>query len=287
MLKSSRLLAAAFVAVSFAMPLAAQDQTAAEAPTAETVVASVNGVGITLGHMIAARATLDERFDQIPPEELYNGILTQLVQQEALSQSSDLALPKLVELQLQNERRSLRAGMAIEALLETAVTDEAIQELYDERFGTLPAQEEFNASHILVDTEEEAIALKEALDGGADFAATARENSTGPTGPNGGNLGWFGPGQMVPEFEAATTALALGEVSEPVETQFGWHVIKLNDKRQANIPSLEDVREELSGQVARTETQNFISAAPASADVVVPEGLDLDPAILTQIELLD
>lgn len=287
MLRSSHLLAAAIVGVSFAMPLTAQDQAEAPALTSETVVATVNGVDITLGHMIAARATLDERYSQIPADQLYDGILQQLVQQEALSQSFQGELPNRVEIQLENEKRSLRAGEALEGVLQTAVTEEALQSLYDERFGELSPEEEYNASHILVETEEEAIAVKEALDGGADFAATAREKSTGPSGPNGGELGWFGPGTMVPEFETATTSLTLGQVSEPVQTQFGWHVIKLNDKREADIPSLDDVRADLATEIQREMANRTIEETAASAEVIMRDGLEVDPAILTQVELLD
>lgn len=266
-----------------AVTLSAQDTPAVGA---DTVVATVNGVDITLGHMIAARATLDERFDQIPAQELYDGILQQLVQQEALAQQVE-ALPPMLALTLENEERSLKANNAVSEALEDAVSDADIQAAYDEQYGSVDPQEEYNAAHILLETEEDAIAVKEMLDGGANFAATAREKSTGPSGPNGGDLGWFGTGQMVPSFEAATIALDIGEVSEPVQTQFGWHIILLNDARRIEIPSIDMVRPQLLQQLQMAAANQLVTDAPASATVVIPEVSGITPEMIAQQELLD
>lgn len=274
---------AAQEAVEESEPLAEEES----APlTAETVLASVNGEEITLGHVIAARATLPAQYDSAPDEQLYNGILQQLIQQEALSQALD-TLPPLVALTLENEERSLKAAEVIENLLQNAVSEEDIQAAYDARFANFETSEEYNASHILVETEEEAIALKEELDGGASFAGTAREKSTGPSGPNGGELGWFGTGMMVPSFEAATIALEVGQISDPVETQFGWHVIQLNDVRISEPPALETVREEIVGTLRNTAAVEIISSAADDADVIVPRIEILDFSIVSQRELLE
>ncbi|MEO9651347.1 MAG: peptidylprolyl isomerase [Roseobacter sp.] len=291
MQKHFRILATSFLVAAGGLPAAAQESETAiieevEIPTANTVIAKVNGTEITLGHMIAARATLDERYNTLPAQELYNGILEQLVQQEALAQRVP-ELRAMVALTLENEERSLKAGEAIEEALETAVSEEDIQSAYDAQYGSIDPQEEYNASHILVATEEEAIALKEAIDGGADFAATAREKSTGPSGPNGGELGWFGAGMMVPSFEAAAVALDIGEVSAPVETQFGWHVIKMNDSRKTEIPTLEAVRVELTNNLRNQAVGAIIQAAPDSAEIWIPELDYVTPDMLTQQEILD
>ena len=245
--------------------MVAQDEPAV---TADTVVATVNGEDIMLGHMIAARATLDQRYDQIPANELWNGLLEQLIQQTALAQGIE-SLSSGEAMALANQERSLKAAKAIEVALEAAITEEDIQAAYDAEFGDVDPQEEFNASHILVATEEEAIAVKEAIDGGANFAATAREKSTGPSGPNGGELGWFGTGMMVPSFEAATIALEVGEVSDPVETQFGWHVITLNDTRQKEIPTLEQARDNIQARLAQEAAIDIIDNAANGAEIEV------------------
>lgn len=283
MQKHLKILTVSLFLTGGALPLVAQD---AAPVTAGTVVATVNDVDITLGHMIAARASLPEQFDQMPAQELYNGILQQLVQQEALAQQV-AALPQLLALTMDNEQRSLRASIAVEEALETAVSDAEIQAAYDAQYGNIDPQEEFNAAHILLATEEEAIAAKALIDEGANFAATARELSTGPSGPNGGELGWFGAGMMVPSFEAAAIALSQGEVSEPVETQFGWHIIQLNGTRQAEIPTLDDVREQLLSDLKRVAAQSIVEAAPESTTLIVPEIEGLDPEILNQRELLE
>lgn len=282
MAKLFRILAASLL-VTTASSLAAQD--AAEI-TGDTVVATVEGVEITVGHMIAARATLDQRFDDVPPEDLYNGILQQLIQQEALAQQTE-KLPRLVELTLENEERSLKAGETLNTALMTAVSDEEVEAAYDAQYGSVDPQEEYNAAHILLATEEEAIAVKADLDGGADFTATAREKSTGPSGPNGGELGWFGTGMMVPPFEAATIALEVGEISDPVQTQFGWHIIRLNETRQQEVPSIDEVRQQLLDELRNAAARDIVEGAPDGLAVVIPEIEGLDPAILSQRELLD
>jgi len=145
---------------------------------------------------------------------------------------------------------------------------------------------EFNASHILVETEEEAQALIEALDGGADFAELAQEKSTGPSGPNGGQLGWFGPGMMVPEFENAVAGMEPGEVSAPVQTQFGWHVIKLNETRDQDIPELDEVRAELEAMVRNAAVEAEVDRLTGEADISRTE-VEVDPALIRQTDLLE
>ncbi len=281
--KHLKILACAALAVSLTTPVAAQDET----PDAQTVVATVNGTEITLGHMIIARATLPEQYQQLPDEVLFKGILDQLVQQTALSQSFDGDLPPRVALSLENERRSLIAGEVVESALKSAVTEEAIKAAYDAKYAEAEPTEEYNASHILVESEEEAKAIKAELDGGADFAQLARDKSTGPSGPGGGSLGWFGPGMMVPSFEAATIALEPGTVSDPVETQFGWHVIKLNETRKADVPALDAVRAELEGEVSKAAVQETIDAVTAAADVDRSGAEGIDQSLLKNLDLLD
>ncbi|MEL7165993.1 MAG: peptidylprolyl isomerase [Pseudomonadota bacterium] len=272
-------LSALALSAALAMPAAAQD--------AGTVVASVNGVDITVGHMIVARETLPERFKNLPDEVLFTGILDQLIQQELLAQSFEGELPARARLLLENETRSQTAGEEIEKMLASALTPQTLQAAYDAQYGNAAPSEEFNASHILVETEDEATAIKAELDNGADFVATAREKSTGPSGPNGGALGWFGQGAMVAPFEAAVMSLAKGEISNPVQTQFGWHVIILNDTRTADLPTLEEVRGELENAI-RNETLDARVAELRNAGTVDESGAQaVNPAILKDLSLVD
>lgn len=282
MQKPLTFLASVVFATALTLPVVAQDT-----PSIDKVVATVNGTDITLGHMIIARASLPEQYRQLPDEVLFTGILDQLVQQAALADSFDGDLPARVSLSLENELRSLTAGEVIERNMTTPLSDDDIQAAYDEQYASVEAGDEYNASHILVETEEEAVTLKEELDGGADFAALAREKSTGPSGPSGGSLGWFGKGMMVPSFEAAVVEMEPGAVSAPVQTQFGWHVIKLNETRKTEAPSLESVREELELQLRQTRVQTTIEEVTAAADVDRSGAEGVDPAILKDLEMLE
>ncbi|MGR3628844.1 MAG: peptidylprolyl isomerase [Sulfitobacter sp.] len=270
------------LAAAVALPVAAQDE-----PSVDTVVATVNDTEITLGHMLVARASLPQQYQQLPDDVLFQGILDQLVQQTALADSFTGELPPRVTLSIENETRSLTAGEAIEGVMAEDVSDEELQAAYDAQFKDAEPEKEFNASHILVETKEEADAIKAELDGGADFAEVAKEKSTGPSGPGGGSLGWFGPGMMVPEFEEAVAGMEAGGVSEPVETQFGWHVIKLNETRTGEAPALEDVREELETQVRQTKVQEAIESLTEAAEVDRSAAEGIDPTVLKNIEWLN
>ncbi|MEM6566245.1 MAG: peptidylprolyl isomerase [Pseudomonadota bacterium] len=283
MQKHLKTLVIAAISAGFVSVATAQD---AADVTPETVLATVNGVEITLGHVIAARGILDERYNDVSPQRLYDGILTQLIQQEALSQQVD-KMPAIVSLTLENERRSLRAGEAIERQLASAVSEEDVIAAYEEEFADFQPLDEYNASHILVESEEEALTIRQEIVDGADFAAMAREKSTGPSGPNGGNLGWFSSGMMVPPFEAAAVALDVGEISEPVQTQFGWHLIQLNDKREQAKPTLDEKRVEYETNLRNAAAGEIIRNAPDRADVIVTEIEIVDFDIISRRDLLE
>lgn len=267
------------LALSLAMPAVAQDV------TARTVIATVGGYEITVGHLLVARQTLPEQYQQLPNSVLLPGLVEQLVQQVALSQAVGDTLTLQEQIGLSNQTTGYRAGVALNRAADTAVTDEALQAAYAAAYADAAPEEEFNASHILVETQEEAIAVRDMLAGGADFAETARQKSTGPSGPNGGELGWFGKGMMVPEFEAAVVALTSGQISDPVETQFGWHVIKLNETRNATTPTLDEVRETLAEQLRAAAVTKAIEDTVAAVEVVQTD-IQLDPEILNQFNLL-
>lgn len=270
---------------AFALSLAASNAIAQDA-TAATVVATVNGTDITLGQMIITRAQLPQQYAQLEDAILFDGILDQLIQQQLLADSLP-ETPARVTYAVQNEERSLKAGEAINDLTIASVTDEALQAAYDARYADAKPSTEFNAAHLLVETEEEAIAAKQRITDGEDFASVAKDVSTGPTGPNGGNLGWFGPGQMVPEFEAAVADMTAGDVSDPVKTQFGWHVVTLLETRNAEAPALEDVRQELFGEVQEAAIQDLLAGLKDAAEITQPEDGAFDPNLLSNIDLLD
>ena len=274
------LLAAGAIACFSVTPVLAQEVEV----DAETVLAVVNGTEITMGHVILLRTQLPEQYLTAPDDILFEGILEQLIDQTLLGATVNGDSLEL-RLTMENEARALRAATAIDAVISRAFSDEEIQATYDEAYGNLPAEPEFNASHILVETEEEAKALIVALEGGADFAELAKEKSTGPSGPNGGELGWFGLGMMVEPFETAVLGLETGQISVPVQTQFGWHVLILNDKRDTPAPALETV----IGEITSTLQQEAIEAKivelrdGASVEKMVD---GIDPAMIKNLDLL-
>ena len=280
MLKHTKIITGLALATVMAMPVVAQDI------TAETVVSTVNGTDITVGHLIVARRNLPEQYQSLPDEVLFDGLTQQLTQQIILSQSLNGDTPVSARLSIENESQAILAEVAVANVMAQVVTEEAIQSAYDEQYSDAVPTPEFNASHILVETKEEAVALIETLDAGADFAELAKEKSTGPSGPGGGLLGWFGPGAMVAPFEEAVVALEIGTVSEPVETQFGWHVVKLNDKREATVPTLDEVRGELVASVEQSAVQSFISTITDAADISTAEEGSIDPTVLSNPDIL-
>lgn len=280
----SRMLRVSGLAMMLALPVAAHAQ---DEVTADTVVATVNGVEIKLGHMLMVRAGLPEQYQQMPDTVLWDGILDQLIQQEVLAQQPEAVETNRVKLALENERRALVASERLAVVSQDLVTDEAIEAKYAELFGSVEPKLEYNANHILVETEEEAAALVVELEGGADFEALAKEKSTGPSGPSGGALGWFGEGQMVAPFEQAVMELEVGAVSAPVQTQFGWHVIKLNETREQGAPALEEVREQIAGQIEQEGVQAMIKEYVDAADVTKTDTNDVDTSVLSNLELLE
>ncbi len=272
-----RFLAGAAMAAVMAAPVAAQD--------ADTVLATVNGSEITLGHLIAMQALLPDQYRELPDQVLFDGMLEQLVQQEAIAAAAREVLTRQMELGLENEERAFLAAAIMQQISEEEIGEDAIAEEYDRVFGSVEPTREYNASHILVETEEAALELIEELDGGADFAELARQHSTGPSGPNGGQLGWFGAGMMVPPFEEAVFALEEGEISGPVETQFGWHVVILNETRLQDAPAIDEVRADLVDGLRRARIEERIEELTAAAEIERPE-VDFDVGLIRNTDLL-
>lgn len=237
---------------------------------ASTVLATVNGTDITLGHVVVLRERLSEQIQSLPDETLMKGLVDQLVDQALLAETlsaspEDDPLP--VRLHLDNERRAALAARAVTEHIATEVTDEEIQAAYGEAVEGFEPQPEFNASHIIVPTEEEAATLKAEIEGGAEFAEVAQEHSQDAAAAQGGSLGWFGVGQMVPEFEIAVEEMEVGEIAGPVQTQFGWHLIRLDDTRQTEPPAIEAIRGQLVDQLGQQKLMAEIEALRSAGDI--------------------
>lgn len=258
----------------------------AEDPNMNTVVATVDGKEILLGEMIISRAQLPQQYLQLPDDVLWEGVLDQLIQQQLLANALE-NVPARVELAMNNDRRGLLAAELIDSLSAELITEEAIQAAYDAQFADVEPVLEYSAAHILLASEEEAAAAKLRADSGEDFAELARQLSTGPSGPSGGDLGWFSEGMMVQEFQTAVEALEVGQVSDPVQTQFGWHIIKLNETRNRPNPTLEELRAEIAGKLQEELVTSKLAELTAAAEITRPEEGAFDPAVLKNLDLLE
>lgn len=280
MLKRTPFLATVAIAAMLALPASAETG-------ANQVIATVNGTDITMGHMIVVRSGLPDQYRDLPDDVLFKGILDQVIQQTVLANQAGDNVPARVKLALENERRALMAAEHMDSILADAVTEDAVKAAYETTYAGAAPEKEFDASHILVETEEEAKALVTELEGGADFAELAKEKSTGPSNVRGGALGWFGKGQMVPEFETAVADMDVGAISAPIKTQFGWHVIKLNDARSKDAPKIEEVREELEQQVRMQVVDDYISKLTESATISKTDQSEIDTSKLKDLSLLE
>lgn len=281
MLKRTNFWLGAVLAAGFALPASAEDT------TADTVVATVNGINITMGHLIATKGSLPQQYQELSDDVLYEGLMEQVIQQTLLSQALEGEQPKRVTLSIENELRAQRASLVLDAKIADAITDDALQAAYTARFADAEPATEYNASHILVATEAEAQEIRKLLDGGADFTELAKEKSTGPSGANGGGLGWFGLGMMVKPFEDAVINMKAGDISAPVKTQFGWHILTLIETRVQDAPSLESIKTELEAEIQQKAVEEAITELTEKADITRVDKDSVSISALSDDSLID
>ena len=253
--------------------------------TEKTVLVSVNGEDITVGNIISFQSRLSDQYQSMEDSVLFDGILKQLIQQTILSQKVNINSGR-IKYALENQTRAFLSTELVGKLSEIEVIESEIESLYVKFSTDIERKKEYNASHILVETETEAEELLLRLKNGADFSELAKTYSTGPSGAQGGNLGWFGQGAMVPTFENAVIKLKIDELSVPVQTQFGWHLIKLNDVRKTPVPTIEEVRKELITEIKKKKIDFEMSKIIDSADVIYSD-LEIDPKIIREVSMIN
>lgn len=254
----------------------------------ETPLAEIDGTTITLGELIALRGELPQQYQQLPDQVLYDGILQQLVDQQLLAdaaRAAGLDERPAVAMSLRNRVRAILADAYLRIETAKRVTDAKIEELYKEQYLEAEPVEEVKAAHILVESEEEAKAIKEELDAGADFAELAREHGTDGTRNRGGNLGWFTHEEMVPAFADAVFAMQPGTISDPVQTDFGWHIIKLDERRMRPAPPIEEVEAELRQEAERQAQMAVVEDLREEATIEMTE-TSPPPAAIRADEML-
>ena len=250
-------------------------------PTPQTVIATIGDESITLAQILEAKRILPEQFQSLEDEVLYDALVNRLIQQSLLSQGLQNP-PSWTKAALENHRLELLSSIEIERINAQAVSEQAITRSYELKYANAQGTEEVNAAHILVETQEEADALIEQLNAGADFSTLAQEHSIGPSGVNGGDLGWFGKGQMVAPFEEAAFALDVGAISDPVETQFGWHILLLKDKRQSAPPTLDEVRAEIVTELSNAAVVAEIERLSNEIEIARQDD-GIDPSVLSSM----
>lgn len=244
------------------------------AQSASDVVATVNGNEITMGDVVLVYENLPADVQSQGIDALWPQIIDQLVNQEILAGEADLNDPKTVQA-VELQTQSTLASIVFDEKLNEAVTDARVQEVYDELIGNAEPIEEYSAAHILVESEEDANAIVEELNNGGDFAKLAEEKSKDPgSAAQGGDLGWFTKGRMVPAFEEKVIEMSSGEagaVSAPVKSDFGWHIIKFQGKREQPKPTLEEVRPNVEDYIRQEASQGLLTSLKEGADVVINE----------------
>lgn len=244
---------------------------------AETIIAKVGDVEITERELAFAEADLARQYAKVPEQQRKIAILRSLIDIKILAAAAEadgLADDESFKARMQFLRsRALHNGFFRKNVVEK-ITDAEIKARYDKEVSATPPVEEINARHILVKTKEEAEAIIKELDGGKDFAELAKEKSTGPSGANGGDLGFFGRGQMVPPFEKAVFTMANGEYSkQPVQTDFGFHVIKREAARVSEPPEFEKVADQMRQLVMR---ERYVEAANKARENVTITIIDAE-----------
>jgi peptidyl-prolyl cis-trans isomerase C len=244
----------------------------------EKVIASIDGKNITEADLKQAESDLDAQFSRLPPDKRRAAALSALIEIRLLSAKAEASgIDKTPDFQRELaflRQRALHSAL-VQEQVASKVTDEAIRARYDKQMADTPPVNEIHARHILVKTKDEADAIIKQLDGGADFQKLANEHTADPGGKTtGGDLGYFGPGQMVPEFEKAAFALEVGTYTkQPVQSQFGWHVIKVEDKRAQQPPAFDQVKEQFRSLVLREKYFELVKSLRTAAkiDITDPE----------------
>jgi peptidyl-prolyl cis-trans isomerase C len=263
-------LAAATVLLSASLAAAQPAPAPATAAPADPVVARVNGFELHRSDVLSAQRALPPQVQQMPIEQIYPQLLDQMVTQQLISQygrKTNLADDPEVKHRMAEIEDRIIGDVWLKREIDKVATDQRLHAEYD-KYVKDHSTEQIKASHILVGTEAEAKSVIADLAKGGDFAAIAKKRSTDPGKDNGGDLGWFSREDMLPAFSDAAYKLKKGEYTKtPVQTQFGWHVIKLEDRRTQPPPSFEEAKPELTNALAREAVEAKVAELKSGANV--------------------
>jgi peptidyl-prolyl cis-trans isomerase C len=243
--------------------------------SADDVVAKVNGVDIKQSDLDFAASEVGAQLANFPPEDRRRMLLQFVMENELMAEAAVQAAldsgPSFEDRLKYHKRRALRDAY-YDKSVRNAIPDEDAKKIYDAKIAGMKPEEEIHARHILVATEAEAKEVKERLMKGEDFATVAKEKSKDPSA-EGGDLGFFGRGQMLKPFEDAAFALKVGEISDPVQTQFGWHIIKVEEKRTRPLPTFDQVKDTIISQLTAQKAKDTLKQLhdAAKIEIIDPE----------------
>lgn len=268
---SAPLLVAATLAFSPLAAVAADD----------AVVAKVDGVDIKQSDLDFAASEVGPRLGNYGPEDRRRVLMQYVIENELMAAAGDkdkLNAAEAFQRRLKYHQRQALRDAFFDQKIRNAVSEDEARKVYDERIKQVKPEQEIHARHVLVATEAEAKEIAERLNKGEDFAVVAKEKSK-DVNAEGGDLGFFGRGQMVKPFEDAAFALEVGKISAPVQTPFGWHIIKIEEKRDRALPSFDQVKEAIVGQLVQQKAQEIVTGLRDGAKIEV-----LDPEIKKSME---
>ncbi len=241
----------------------------------DAVVAQINGVDIKQSDLDFAASEVGAQLANFPPADRRRMLLQFVIENELMAEAATQAGlesgPTFEERLKYHRRRALRDAY-FDKSVRIAITEDEVKKVYDTKVAGMKPEEEIHARHILVATEAEAKEVAERLKKGEDFATVAKEKSKDPSA-EGGDLGFFTHGQMLKPFEDAAFALEEGQISEPVQTQFGWHIIKVEEKRTRPLPTFDQVKDQITTQLTQQKAKDTIKGLHDSAkiEIVDPE----------------
>lgn len=254
-----------------AEPEKTRQATAGKEKADDPVVARLDGKSIYRSEVELQAEGLPAQYRSLPFDTVYPALLNQVIDRKLIVAEVDrqgLANDPEVEKRMADIRERVIQEVYLSRRVQIEVTDAALLKRYNRQVKEAPVTKEARARHILVKTEEEAIAVIAEIQNGADFAKTAKAKSIGPSAARGGDLGYFKREQMVPPFAEAAFALKPGKITKkPVKTQFGWHVILTEDIREVEPPSFEQKRDELHTQMSREVVRSEIFRLRKSANI--------------------
>src|SRR6516225_5823557 len=236
----------------------------------DKVLAKVNGAEIRQSDVALAEEELGPSLSQMDPATKNENVLSFLIDMKIVAKAAEdekIADTDDFKKRMTFTRNRLLMDSLLGAKGKAATTDDAMKKVYEDASKQISGEQEVHARHILVETEDEAKAVEAELKKGADFAELAKKKSKDPGASDGGDLGFFTKDQMVPEFSTVAFSLEPGKISDPVKTQFGWHIIKVEEKRNRKPPEFDQVKGQIETYVTRKAQADYVAKLREAAKI--------------------